>query len=43
MIVEGFNQSLIDSNHTLVNLAAGDNFIQMEPDEVLRLFDRLVM
>jgi hypothetical protein len=41
MIVEGFYQSLTDSNRILVNSAAGDNFIQLEPEEALRLFDRL--
>jgi hypothetical protein len=39
MIVESFYQSLTDSNRTLVNSTAGDNFMQMEPDEALKLFD----
>jgi hypothetical protein len=41
MIVEGFYQSLTDSNRTLINLAACNNFMQIEPGEALRLFDRL--
>jgi hypothetical protein len=41
MIMEGFYQSLTDSNRMLVNYASGGNFMQMEPDEALRLFDRL--
>jgi hypothetical protein len=41
MIVEGFYQSLTDSNCMLVNSTAGGNFMQMEPDEALRFFDRL--
>jgi hypothetical protein len=41
MIVEGFYQTLMDSNRTLVNSATGGNFMQMEPNEALRLFDRL--
>jgi Retrotransposon gag protein len=41
MIVEGFYQCLTDSNRTLVNSAVGGKFMQLEPDEALRLFDRL--
>jgi hypothetical protein len=41
MIMKGFYQSLTYSNRMLVNSAAGGNFMQMEPDEALRLFDRL--
>jgi hypothetical protein len=41
MIMEGFYQSLTDSNRMLVNSMADDNFMQMEPDKALRLFDRL--
>jgi hypothetical protein len=41
MIVEGFYQSLTNSNRTLVNSETGGNFMQMEPDEALKLFDRL--
>jgi hypothetical protein len=41
MIVEGFYQNLTDNNRMLVNSVEGGNFIQMEPDEALRLFDRL--
>jgi hypothetical protein len=43
MIMEDFYQSLTDSNCTLVNSAAGGNFMQLEPDEALRLFDRLAV
>jgi hypothetical protein len=35
------NQSLTDSNRMLVNSATGGSFMQMEPDEALRLFDKL--
>jgi hypothetical protein len=42
MIVEGLYQGLTDSNSTLVNSAVGDNLIHMEPDEALRLIDRLM-
>jgi hypothetical protein len=42
IIVEGFYQGLTNSSRTLVNSAMGSNFMQMEPDEELRLFDRLV-
>jgi hypothetical protein len=40
MIMEGFYQSLMNSNQTLVNSAAGGNLMQMEPDEAPRLFNR---
>jgi hypothetical protein len=43
MIVEGFYQSLTDSNIMLVNSVAGNNFMQIEPNEVLRLFDKLAI
>jgi hypothetical protein len=41
MIVEGFYQTLTDSNRMLVTSVAGGNFMQIEPDKALRLFDRL--
>jgi hypothetical protein len=41
MIVEGFYLSLTDDNRTLVNSAVEGYFMQMEPDEALRLFDQL--
>jgi hypothetical protein len=41
MIVEDFYQGLTDSNRMLINSAMGCNFMQMEPDEALRFFDRL--
>jgi hypothetical protein len=43
MIVEGFYQNLTDSNCTLVNFAASGNFMQMDPDEAMRLFDPLAV
>jgi hypothetical protein len=41
MIVEGFYLSQTNSNHMLLNLATRGNFMQLEPDKMLRLFDRL--
>jgi hypothetical protein len=41
IIVEDFYESLTNSNRMLVNSAVGGNFMQMESEEALRLFDRL--
>jgi hypothetical protein len=43
MIVESFYQSLTDNNRTLVNFTARVNFMQMESNEALRLFDWLAI